>query len=121
LSLNPLVPVPIAGVEHRPVPELYSARAFQEGFDDAELKQVMDENIINKLQPDLLSFRSHGKLWQRAARFNGYSFRFDHRWREGGHGRAWIKSCFRFSGTYDMNGELTIIAEEKGIYIDQFS
>ena len=121
MPFNPSLPVPIAVVEHRPVPELYPVRAFQEGLDDEELQQVTDVSVINKLHPDLLSFRSQGRLWQRAAHFNDYSFRFDHRWRESGHGRASINTCLRFSGTYDMNGELTIIAEEKGVYIDQFS
>lgn len=118
---NALLPVPVAGVENRPVPELYPIRTFQEGFDNEELQQVTDENVINKFQPDLLSFRSQGRLWQRAVHFNDYSFMFDHSWGESEHGRSSIKTNLKLSGTYDMNGEITITSGDRGIYIDRFS
>jgi len=121
LPFNPLLPVPVAAVEYRPLPEQYSVSVIQEGFDNEELQQVTDESGLRELQPDLLSLRTHGNLWQRAAHFNDYSFMFSHSFRESGKEPSSIKTNLKLSGTYDMNGEVITDSGEKGIYIDQFS
>lgn len=121
LTFNPLLPVAVADVEQRPLPEQYSARVVQERFDNEGLQLVTDENGIGEFQPDLLFFRTHGNLWQRTEHSNVYSVIFDHSWRESGHAYSSIKINLKLSGTYDMNGELITTPGEKGIYIDQFS
>jgi len=121
LPFNPSLPVPVAGVEKRPLPEQYLVGGVQERGDDDTLCLIGNDNESYELQPDLLSFGTQGGLWQKEAHFNDYSFRCGHSWRAGRYARPWLKTNLKFSGTYDMNGELTIIAEEKGIYIDQFS
>jgi len=121
LSFNSLLPVPVAAVEKRPLPEQYLAGIVQERFDDETLYLIGNDNESYELQPDLLSFGTQGGLWQKATHFNDYSFMFGHSWRAYRYARPWLKTNLKFNGTYDMNGELTIIAEEKGIYIDQFS
>jgi len=121
LTYNSLLPVPVAGVEQRTLPEQYSARVAQERFDNEGLQLVTDGNGIGEFQPDLLFFRTHGNLWQRDEHSNGYSLIFDHSWKESGHAHSLIKINLKLSGTYDMNGELITAPGEKGIYIDQFS
>jgi|GEM_PF-4642382 hypothetical protein len=119
--LNPLLPVQVAAVEQRPLPELYSPRVTHERFDTTELRRISDEQGTNEVEPDLFSFRSQERQWQRAAYFNDYSFMFDYRWRETAQGPSSIKSNLKLSGTYDGDGEVAMRTEGKGIYIDFFS
>jgi len=121
LSLNPLLPVPVAGVEHRPLPVHYPDAVVQEGFDDEELQQVTDGNNVRELHPEPHSFNFHRGLRRRAAHCNDYSLLSGYSLRESGRALSSIKTNLKLSGTYDMDGELTIIDEEKGLYIDQFS
>jgi hypothetical protein len=121
LSLHPLLPVPVAGVEQRPLPVQYPAVAVQEDFDDKELQQVTYSNNVRELHPELNSFNFHRGLRRRAAHFNEYSLLSGYSLRENGRLLSSIKTNLKLSGTYDMDGALTIIDEEKGMYIDQFS
>ena len=121
MSLNPLLPVPVAGVEHRPLPVHYPDAVVQEGFDDEELQQVTDGNNVRELHPEPHSFNFHRGLRRRAAHCNDYSLLSGYSLRESGRALSSIKTNLKLSGTYDMDGELTIIDEEKGLYIDQFS
>ena len=121
MSLNPLLPVPVAGVEHRPLPVHYPAAVVQENFDDKELQQVTDGNNARELHPELHSFKFHRGLRRRSAHFNDYSLLSSYSLRESGRVLSSIKTNLKLSGTYDMDGELTIIDKEKGMYIDQFS
>ena len=116
---NSLLPVP--AVEYRPLPELYPLRLVKGGADTEELYQVTKENDARKLQPDLLFLRSYGDSWQRHTYFDDYSFISNYNFGERGEERSSIKSNLKLSGTYDMNGELTMITGEKGVYINQFS
>ena len=121
MSLNSLLPVAVAGVEHRPLPVQYPAAVVQGGFVDEELQQITDGNNVRELHPELHSSNFHRGLKRRAAHFNDYSLLSGYSLRESGRVLSSIKTNLKLSGTYDMAGELTIIDEEKGMYIDQFS
>ena len=121
LSLNPLLPVPFAGVEQRPLPVQYPAVAVQKDFDNKELQQVTYGNNVRELYPGIRSFNFHRGLRRRAAHFNDYSLLSEYSLRENGRVLSSIKTNLKLSGTYDMDGKLTIVDEEKGVYIDQFS
>ena len=121
MSLNLLLPVPVSGVEHRPLPVHCTATVVQEGFDDEELEQVTDGHNVRELHPELHSFNFYRGLKRRAAHFNDDSLISGYSLRESGSVLSSIKTNLKLSGTYDMAGELTIIDGEKGMYIDQFS
>ena len=121
MSLNPLLPVPVAGVEQKPLPVHYPAVAVQEDFDDKELPQVTYGNNVRELYPGLRSFSFRRGLRRRAAHLNEYSLLSGYSLRENGRVLSSIKTNLKLSGTYDMDGKLTIVDEEKGVYIDQFS
>lgn len=120
MSLNPLLPVHVAGVEHRPLPAHYPTVAVEERCDDKELQQVTDGNNVGELYPELHSFNFHRRLRRRAAHFNDYSLISGYSLRESGSVHLSIKTNLKLSGTYDIDGELTIIDEEKGVYVDRF-
>lgn len=117
MSVQSLVPV---AVEQRPLPQLYPAAVTQEIFDSEALYRLADEDETNEQMPELFSFRNEGESRRRTAYCNECSFKYSRRFREGGYVSS-IKSNFKLSGTYDVNGELHIRFGEKGIYIDQFS
>jgi hypothetical protein len=118
LSVQSLVPV---AVEQRPLPQLYQATVIQGRFGNEALCQITDEDRTDEHKPQLFSFRNQGESRQRTAYLKEFSFRYSRNFRDGGYVSSSIKSNFRLSGTYDVNGELYIRFEEKGIYINQFS
>ena len=117
MSVQSLVPV---AVEQRPLPQLYSAAVIREIFDNEALYQLADEDETDEQMPELFSFRNQGESQQRRVYCNECSFKYSHRLREDGYVPS-IKSNFKCSGTYDVNGELHIRFKKKGIYIDQYS
>lgn len=121
MPVNSLVPVHTPVVEYRPLPQLYPAGIVKKGFDNERLHLVTKRDGINEHKPDLFSFRNQGGFRQRAAYIREFSFAFGRRWRGSGHRCSSINNNLKLSGTYDVNGDLTIISKEKGIYIDQFS
>jgi len=118
LSVQSLVPV---AVEQRPLPQLYQTTVIQGRFGNEALCQITDEDRTNEHKPQLFSFRSKGESRQRTAYLKEFSFKSSRSFREGGYASSSIKSNFKMSGTYDVNGELYISFEEKGIHINQFS
>lgn len=120
MSLHSLLPVPVAGVEQRPLLVHYSALAVKGNFADKELPQVAYGNRVHELRSELHSFNSHRGLRRRAAQCNDYSSVSGDRFRKSGCARSSVKTNLRLSGTYTMDGELTIIDEEKGVYVDRF-
>ena len=122
MVVNSSLPIPVSVVEQRPLPVLYSPQVVRERFDTTALPRIANEQGIQELDPDLISFKSHGEQWRRArAYFNDYSFMFDHTWRESGRGPSSLKSNLKVGGTYDNEGEVSSFAEGKGLYIDHFS
>ncbi len=121
MSVDSLLPVHVPAVEYRPLAEQYPLRIVRGGVDTEELHQVTDENDARGLQPELHSLRNRGNFWQRRTYFDDYSFMFNNNFSESGEERSSIKSNLKLSGTYDTSGELTVIVEEKGIYINRFS
>ena len=117
MSVQSFVPV---AVEQRPLPQLYLAAGIQEMVANGALYPLTDEDKTDEHKPELFSFRSQGKSQQRTAYCNQCLFKHSRRFRESGYVFS-IKSNFKLSGTYDVDGELHICFEEKGIYIDQFS
>ena len=117
MSVQSLVPV---AVEQRLLPQLYPAAVIQEIFGNEALYPLADEDETDEHKPELFSFINQGEFQQRTTYCNECSFKHSRRFREGGCAPS-IKSNFKLSGTYDVDGELHIRFEKKGIYIDQFS
>jgi len=118
LSVQSLVPV---AVEQRPLPQLYQATVIQGRFGNGALCQITDEDRADEHKPQLFSFRNQRGDRHRTAYLKERSFKYSRSFRDGGYVPSSIKSNFKLSGTYDVNGELYIRFEEKGIYINQFS
>jgi len=118
LSVQSLVPV---AVEQRPLPQLYQATVIQGRFGNEELYQITGEDRTDEHKPELFSFRNQRGARQRTAYLKEFSFKYSRSFRECGYVPSSIKSNLKMSGTYDVNGELHIRSEEKGIYINQFS
>jgi len=118
LSVQSLVPV---AVEQRPLPQLYQATVVQGRFGNEALYQITDEDRADEHKPQLFSFRNQRGDRHRTAYLKELSFKYSCSFRDGGYVPSSIKSNFKLSGTYDVNGELYIRFEEKGIYINQFS
>ena len=110
----------LVAVEQRPLPQLYQA-VVQGQFGNESLYQITDEDRTDEHKPELFSFINQGRVRQRTAYLKEFSFNYSRSFREDGYVSASIKSNFKLSGTYDMNGELQICFEEKGRYINQFS
>ena len=118
MSVQSLVPV---AVEQRPLPQLYQATVIQGRFGNEELYQITGEDRADEHKPELFSFRNQGGARQRTAYLKEFSFKYSRSFKECGYVPSSVKSNLKMSGTYDVNGELYISFEEKGIYINQFS
>lgn len=115
MSVQSLVPV---AVEQGPLPQLYPATIIPGRFGRKTLYRLSDKDGTHK--HELLTFRKQGVIRQRTAYYNGFSFTHSPGFREGGYASS-IKTNFKCSGTYGMDGELHIRFEQKGLYIDRFS
>ena len=118
MSVQSLVPV---AVEQRPLPQLYQATVIQGRFGNEALYQITGEDRTAAPPPDPFSSPNQGGGRQRTPYLKEFSFKYSRSFRECGYVPSSIKSNLKMSGTYDVNGELYISFEEKGIYINQFS
>lgn len=117
MSVQSLVPV---AVEKRPLPQLYPAMVLEGSFGRATVCRLIDKDETHAHQHDYFTFRNKGSIRQRTAYHNKSSFTHRPGFRECGNMSS-VKTNFKCSGTYDVDGELYIRIEEKGRYIDRFS
>jgi hypothetical protein len=117
--VNRLLPVPLTSVKGDFPSGHYPVRVGQRKGCGEELVRVEYQREFSTLQPEL--FFSDARRENRAAHRSGNPSMYHRGFGGFKQAQSSMKSLFRLSGTYDVNGEIITAVEEKGLYVNHFS